>query len=449
MADSQLDAVLTSRYGKWQKPPLNPNKFVSSLPFVNSSDRSGKEFRFPIQVAFSQGATVDKTGGIVDLNGARSGKNKEAILDGINIYIQEQISYSDIMKMSNGSSSNGDAPSYDDPLHWTYYNMILGLEHHSEMMALYGAGTGAAIGADIGVFHSTALASGSAANISLDNCVAVISTASWARLLWLNSTSGGDADKGMLVDIYQSNGSTLVANNVRVVGVANPRKCQVSFKATAATSTGASYVPTAGHRIVPAGWLGKSALGVSGIAQTNGTFANIDNTLEARWKMENMDLGGSYAVDFDMFANWAAGIQSNGFDSTVFEVWSSTGVQASLTNKLSPLQRWNGGEGQDEKIVGANSVGVVHAGMRFSMRPYGYVKQSELLVLARGEWNRIGAEEERTDGLSGQGIALELQGKSGTEMRAMCQFAPLPMQPSHSGRLSGFTAAGNDQASAT
>jgi hypothetical protein len=445
MASSDLDAILTDRYGKWQKPPLNPNKFVSSLPFVNSSDRSGRQFRFPIQVAFSQGATVDKTGGIVTLNGARSGKNKEAILDGINLYIQEQISYSDIMKMSNGSSANGDAPSYDDPLHWTYYNMILGLEHHSEMMALYGAGTGAALGCDIGEILS--LASGSAANIGLDNCVVVLTTASWARMLWLNSTSGGDDDKGMLVDIYQSNGSTLVANNVRVVGVANPRKCQVSFKATSATSTGANYVPTAGHRITPAGWLGKSALGVSGIAQTNGTFANIDNTLEARWKMENMQFG-SIAVSFDMFANWAAGIQANGFDASVFEVWSSTGVQASLTNGLNTQQRWNGGEGQDEKIVGSNSVGVVHAGMKFNMRPYGYIKQGELLLLARGEWNRIGAEEERTDGLQGQGIALELQGKSGTEMRAMCQFAPLPMQPSHSGRMSGITAAGNDQAAA-
>lgn len=448
MADSAaVNEILTSRYGKWQKPPLNPNKFVSSLPFVNSSDRSGKEFRFPIQVAFSQGATYDKTGGIIDLAGARSGKNKEAILDGINIYIQEQISYSDIMKMSNGSSDSGDAPSYDDPLHWTYYNMILGLEHHSEMMALYGAGTGTALGSDIGVINATALASGSAANISLANCVTIISTATWARLLWLNSTSGGDTDKGMLVDIYQSNGTTLAANNVRVVGVANPRKCQVSLMATAATTTGATYVPTAGHRIVPAGWLGKSALGVSGIAQTIGTFANIDNTLEARWKMENLDCG-AVAIDFDFFANFAAGLKASGYDASQFATWTSPGVQAALTNKLTPQQRWNDGNGQDEKVVGANGVGVIHAGMKFDMRSYGYVKQGEILVLATGEWNRIGAEEERTDGLSGQGIALELQGKSGTEMRAMCQFAPLPMQPSHSGRMSNFTAAGNDQAAA-
>ena len=435
MANSTLSALLTERYGDWQRPILPPNTFTMSLPFVPSDDKSGLQFSMPIMVAISQGATPDNTGGVINLKGARSGKNLKATLDGVNLYMQEQLSYSDLMKMSNGASDSGNAAAYTSGPDWVYYSMLLGLQHHSEMMALYGAGTAATIGCDIGVVDS--LVTG-AVNISTP-CSIKITGETWARLLWMNSGSGGDADKGMLVDIYNSAGNTLQANNVRVIGVLDPNKCQITIQATAATTTGPSLVPAAGMRIVPAGWAASSALGVSGIMQTVGTFAGIDNTNNPQWRPQTLTTSG--AISFDTVQAFASKLRGNGFQKGVFDIWASPPVQAILTNSLFTLSRWNDNAGRDLKVTGTGALEVDTQVGKFVLNSYGYMKQGEILVIARGEAVRIGAAEQRTEGVKGEGLVLELQGQSGTEMRAMCQFAPLLTKPLFSGRITGYSVA--------
>lgn len=436
MANSSLAALLTTRYGDWQRPILPPNTFTMSLPFVPSDDKSGKEFSMPIMVAISQGATTDNTGNVISLKGARSGKNLQAVLDGVNLYMQEQLSYSDLMKMANGASESGNAPAYSSGPDWVYYSMLLGLQHHSEMMCLYGAGTGAVMGSDIGVIDATPVAAGGPNYNSATAPTVRIAGASWARLMWMNSGSGGDIDKGMLVDVYQSDGTTLRTSNIRVVGVADPNKCQVILAATATSSTPAAAV-TAGDRIVPAGWLGASALGVSGIMQTIGTFATIDNTAVPHWRPQRFDCG-AVAISFDLLQQFAGKLRGNGFQKGVFDVWASPPVMAVLTNSLFTMSRWNDNAGRDLKVTGTGALEVDTQVGKFVLHSYGYIKQGELLVIARGEAVRIGAAEQRKEGVNGEGLVLELQGQSGTEMRAMAQFAPLLPKPLFSGRMFNF-----------
>lgn len=437
MAASTLSALLTVRYGDWQRPILPPNTFTMSLPFVASDDKSGEKFSMPILVAISHGATVDNTGGIVDLNGARSGKNLRAELDGVNLYMQEQLSYSDLMKMSNGASESGDAAAYSTGPDWAYYSMLLGLQHHSEMMCLYGAGTASTMGCDIGVIDATPTAAGGPNYNSATAPTVRITGASWARLMWLNSGSGGDADKGMLVDIYQTDGTTLRTSNIQVVGVANANKCQVVLKATATSSTPGAAV-TAGDRIVPKGWVGSSALGVSGIMQTVGTFATIDNTTNPHWRPQSFDCG-AVAISFDLLVQFAGKLKANGFESGHFDVWGAPAVMAVLSNSLNNQSRWNDNGGTKKKVVGTGALEVDTEIGVFTLHSYGYIKQGEILVIAQGDAVRIGAEEQRQEGINGEGLVLELQGKSGTEMRAMAQFAPLLTRPLFSGRMFNFT----------
>lgn len=440
MANSTLAALLTTRYGEWQRPILPPNTFTMSLPFVPSEDKSGKEFSFPVMVAISQGATPDNTGGIVTLKGTRSGKNLLATLDGVNLYMQESLSYSDLMKMGNGVSEAGNAAAYSSGPDWVYYSMLLGLQHHSEMMALYGAGTGTTIGSEVGIIDTTAVAAGGPNYNSATAPTVRISGASWARLLWLNSGSGGtqttETDKGMLVDVYQSDGLTLRASNIRVIGVVNPNKCQVQMMATA-TSTNPGAAVTAGDRIVPAGWLGASALGVSGIFQTIGTFATIDNTTVPQWRPNNFDCGG-VAISFDLLQQYVSRLRGNGFQEGVFDVWACPAVMAVLTNSLFTMSRWNDNAGRDKKVTGTGALEVDTQVGKLELHSYGYIKQGEILVIPRGEVVRIGAAEQRKEGVNGEGLVLELQGQSGTEMRAMAQFAPLPTKPLFCGRLFNY-----------
>jgi hypothetical protein len=437
MANSTMSALLTTRYGDWQRPILPPNTFTMSLPFVPSDDKSGEKFSMPIMVAISQGATVDNTGNVVNLNGARSGKNLRAELDGVNLYMQEQLSYSDLMKMGNGASESGNAPAYQSGPDWVYYSMLLGLQHHSEMMALYGAGTAGTLGCDIGVIDATPVASGGPNYNSATNPVVRISSATWARLMWLNSGGGGDADKGMLVDIYQSDGVTLRTSNIRIVGVRDANKCQVEMDSTPSSSTPGAAV-TAGDRIVPKGWLGSSALGVSGIMQTVGTFAGIDNSSNPHWRSQNFDCGG-VAISFDLLQQFASKLKGNGFTTGVFDVWCAPPVCAVLTNATQANVRWLNNDSPDKRVSGTSAVECVTQVGRFIFHNYGYIKQGEITVIARGEYCRIGAAEQRENGLKGEGLVLELQGQSGSEMRAMAQFAPMPKKPLFSGRMFNFS----------
>lgn len=436
MANSALAALLTTRYGDWQRPILPPNTFTMSLPFVPSEDKSGKEFSMPIMVAISQGATPDNTGNVVTLRGSRSGKNLTAVLDGVNLYMQEQLSYSDLMKMSNGVSESGSAAAYSGGSDWVYYSMLLGLQHHSEIMSLYGAGTGAVMGSDIAVIDATPTAAGGPNYNSATAPTVRISGASWARLMWLNSGGGGDTDKGMLVDVYQSDGTTLRTTNIRVVGVVDPNKCQVQLDDTATSSAPGAAV-TAGDRIVPAGWVGASALGVSGIMQTVGTFATIDNTAVPQWRPQRFDCS-AVAISFDLLQQFAGKLRGNGFNKGVFDVWAAPPVMAVLTNSLFTNSRWNDNAGRDLKVTGTGALEVDTQVGKFVLHSYGYIKQGEILVMARGEAVRIGASEQRKEGVNGEGLVLELQGLSGTEMRAMCQFAPLLPKPMFSGRMFNF-----------
>lgn len=446
MPASTNDELLTKRYGPWKRPIAQPNTFTASLPFVASSDKSGKDFTMPINVAISQGATTDNTGGIVALRGARSGKNKQATLDGVNLYMQEQLSYSDLMKMDNGSSPDGNAASYQDGPDYTMWSMRLGLKHHSEMMSMYGAGTTATMQCDIGVINTApAVASGSSTVYNAGTPpVVVLTTASWAKLLWLNSGSGGDADKGMLVDIYQTNGTTLRANNIRVVGVANSQKCQVSLAATVAagtfpgTTVGAGATVTGGDRIVPAGWVGTSAVGVGGILDTVGTFAGIDNTLIPQWRPVLFDCG-AIAFSTDLLQNVAGKLSGNGFTRGEFDVWGCPGIMSTLLNQFTSYAKDDVGANNGKKTIGAGGVTVQTPVGALTMRSYGYMKQGEVWIIAKGEAVRIGASEERMKGIQGTGLALELQGLTGSEMRAMCQFAPLLTIPFYSAKMINYT----------
>lgn len=439
MANSTLSALLTTRYGDWQRPILPPNTFTMSLPFVASDDKSGKEFSMPIMVAISQGATTDNTGNVVNLNGSRSGKNLQAVLDGVNLYMQEQLSYSDLMKMANGASASGSAAAYSSGPDWVYYSMLLGLQHHSEIMALYGAGTAATMATDIGVIDTTPVAAGGPNYNSATPPTVRITGASWARLMWMNSGSGGDTDKGMLVDIYQSDGTTLRTSNIRIIGVVDPNKCQVQMDDTPTSSTPGAAV-TAGDRIVPKGWVGSSAVGVSGIMQTVGTFATINNQAVPQWRPQAFDCLGA-AISFDLLQQFAGKLRGNGFNKGVFDVWAAPPVMAILTNSLFSMSRWNDNAGRDLKVTGTGALEVDTQVGKFVLHSYGYVKQGEILVIARGEAVRIGAAEQRMEGVNGEGLVLELQGQSGTEMRAMAQFAPLLTKPLFSGRMFNFSVA--------
>jgi hypothetical protein len=440
MPSSQVESLLNSVFGNWKRPLVSPTSFQASLQFVPSEDRSGKDFQYPILTAISQGVTTDNTGGVVTLRKARPGKNNRATLDGVNVYIRESLSYSDLMKMANGASASGDKQAYSTGPAWTMFSMKEGLKHASEIMAMYGAGTNATIGDDIGVVFGAAVSGGPNWDASP---VVQLTRGSWARRLWLNSGSGGDVNSGMLVDIYNSAGTTLLVNNVRCVGVRDAGQCRVEFDTTTETTIGGSGVAVAaGQRIVRAGWAASSALGVYGILNNNGSFAGIDNTTIPQWKPEVLDLNNS-ALTFSVLQKFVGRLGGNGAKGP-WTAWCSNSVMSTLISTLDPNLRWNDGAGKDGRSVGTGALTVDTPHGPLKLREYGYCKQGQVAVVNEPEAVRIGAAEERDTGIEGTGLALELPDQAGSEMRAMAQFAPLLTTPFYSGLIKNVKSADDD-----
>lgn len=242
--DPQFASDFTDRYGAFLNPLPQQNTFREFLKFAKSSDKSGKQFRYPIQSAISHGMTTDRTGTAFSLNAARPGTEVEAILDGTDLIVRETFPYSAMLKARNGTSLQGDAAAYWDPMDKVMMTTLRSMELYNELMLMYGPGPTTTGLSNIGVIATTPVFAGTGPNYgSATHPIVQLTQATWAAGIWNNMGSGGGTSSGALVDIYQSDLTTLRVADVQIEGVVDPSKCQVQmFKSGSAVAVAATDV---------------------------------------------------------------------------------------------------------------------------------------------------------------------------------------------------------------
>lgn len=432
--DPQFAADFTDRYGAFLNPLPEVNTFREFLKFAKSSDKSGKQFRYPVQAAISHGQTADRTGTAFAINAARPGVEVEAILDGTDLIVRETFPYSAMLKARNGTSLQGDAAAYWDPMDKVMMTTLRSMELYNELMLMYGPGPTTTGLSNIGVIATTPVFAGTGPNYnSATHPIVQLTQASWAAGIWNNMGSGGGANSGALVDIYQADLTTLRVADVQVEGVVDPSKCQVQmFK------TGAAIAVTATDVIIPKAWINTTSVGVGGILRNTGTFANISATTNPFWRSRSIDLANT-AMTASKFLAITAKLMSNGGKNGL-TAWCNPIVFSDLVDATINNTRWNNSMGDNKvKMQGAETLEFMTAVGVCTLKRHPYMKQGEMWLLEPETSMRIGASDITFRGANGnEGFFLELAGNAGSEIRAMSQQAALLTVPYHNGLVTGI-----------
>jgi hypothetical protein len=436
--DPQFAADFTNRYAPFLNPLPEVNSFREYLKFVPTQDRSGAQYVYPVQAAISHGQTSDKSGTAFTMNAARPGVELTAQLDGTDLIVRETFPYSALMKARNGVSLNGDAAAYWDPMDKVMMTTMRSMEHYSELMLMYGMGTSSTMLSDIGVISTVPVLAGTGPNYGdATHPIVQIASLSWAAGIWNNMGSGGGAGSGALVDIYQSNGTTLRVADVQVEGVVDPSLCQVQmFK------SGSAVAVTAGDRIIPKGWLSTSSAGVEGILRNTGSFANISAATNPFWRARVTTVA---TLDAAAFVLACSKLMPNGGNGSL-TAFCNPVVFASIVAGTISNTRWNNSMGSNSvKMQGADVLQFMTATGVVTLKRHEYMKQGQVWVLMDDEAVRVGASDITFRGANGnEGFFLELTNQAGSEIRAMSQQAALLTCPYHNLLIDGVTVTGRD-----
>jgi len=434
--DPAFAADFTDRYAEYLNPLPEVNSFREFARMVPPKDRAGRQFRGPIQAAISHGQTLDITGTAYALNAARPAGQLEYILDGCDIALRDVIPYSAMLKGRNGASKSGDAAAYWEPLDLVMMTLLRGAEHYNEIACMFGPGSGSTIACDIGEVAS--FTGGTEWN---DGVTVRLTAASWAPGLWNNAGNGGNTSGGMLVDIVVAAGTSVVASGVNVVGVGDPALCEVTF----GTAAGGGVAVAAGQRLIPHGWYQKACLGVQGILQNVGTFANINAANNIIWRSRQFNAGGPLtrakilAMCAKLFANGA----KNGLVGFV-----NAHTFADLAEETN-VPTASGGQwfenGAETRVQGATKLTYLSPVGKVEIRLHEYQKQSVSFFLEPENTVRIGASDITFRGADGsEGFFLELPNNAGSEIRVLSQQAPLIRVPYRSAIVTGIVNSNQD-----
>lgn len=439
--DPQFSADFTDRYAPYLNPQPEVNSFREFARFVPAAQRSGRQFRGPIQSALSMGQTVDTSGTAYALNAARPAGEQEYILDGPDLLVRETFPYSAYLKASNGVSQSGDAAAYWQPMDKVMMTMMRGIDHFTEIMMLYGPGSGSTILADIGVVATTAVFAGTGPNYgSGTHPIVQLTRNSWAPCIWNNSGNGGNSSGGMLVDILNSAGTATVETGVAIENVGDPSLCQVQmFK------SGSAVAVATGQRVVPAGWYQKGAAGVQGWLQNTGTLANINAATQWFWRARQFNAGG--AMTRAKVLQICAKLFPNGATKGLVAFCSSqtfADLAEETSNPSSSGGQWFE-NGAQTRVQGAANLEYVSPVGKVEIRVHEYMKQGFMFFLEPGNTVRIGAADTTVRGANGgEGVFLELPNNAGSEMRVTSQQAPFIRYPARCAIATGINNAGDD-----
>lgn len=433
--DPQFAADFTNRYASYLNPLPEVNSFREYLQFAPTNDRSGAQYVYPVQAAISHGQTADKSGTAFTINPARPGVEVQAILDGTDLIVRETFPYSAMLKARNGVSLDGNAAAYWDPMDKVMMTTMRAMEHYNELMLMFGPGTGATILSDIGVISGVKSGTGATGYGDATHPVVLLTAASWAAGIWNNMGGGGQLASGALVDIYQTNGTTLRVADVIVEGIVDPSKCQVQmFK------SGSAVAVTATDRIVPKGWLSNASAGVEGILTNTGVFANISAAINPFWRSRTVTVGG--ALTAQNFIAYCSKLMPNGGSGSL-TAFIGPALFAQLVGDTVNTTRWNNSMGDNKvKMQGADVLQFMTATGVVTLKKHEYMKQGDVWILMDDEAIRVGASDITFRGANGnEGFFLELTNNAGSEIRAISQQAALLTCPYHNLFLTGCTSA--------
>jgi hypothetical protein len=406
---TNIQANFRQRFGPWIDPLPEENTIADAGTFVSREMRSGLNYNFPVLAGVEHGQTPNVDNSAFTIGAAVDSQVLLATLDGATILMQAVVSYDAIYKGLNGSGNSADAGAYKDTLQLTVEAMLKGAELYRELALMYGPGTGSVASSNIGVVG----ASISGANLAAPQVV-TLTTASWIPGLWILMQNA-------LVDVYQSDGTTLRDNAVTVQGRPSTTLTRLQLFKTASAATVA-----VNDIIVPRDWRTKSCYGLEAIYNNATTLFGINAALVAPWRCLLFSAGGQ--LTRAKILGYGAQVSVNGL-RTGGKLFVCAGTFADLSEEAAALRRFT--DNSEVRTQGASKLIYTTACGDVEVVVYGYAKQGQAPFVANDNFRRVGSTDITMRPLGGlaQGFLQHSQTTAGMSMRVFSNQAPVFEKP--------------------
>lgn len=412
-------------YGDFTDPHPTEDTLQSDLKFVAKESREGQAFNVPVVVSLEQGITPDVSGDAFALRPSRGSVIKNAQVNGATLLMTGDIPYDAMLRSKNGTGNGRQGNAFKDAFELKSVGLMEQMEHFVEASLLYGCGTSAAIGADIGVVQATVV--GASLNAG-QTCPITIQ--SWAPGFWARMTNG-------LVDVYAANGTTVIETQVVVTAV-NPDYDPAGSPVAPnllLTKSGSAAVVAVGHRIVPSGWAQTSCVGLETQLKNTGTLFGIPANTYSVWKpVRYSNASGTLsrlkilALMARMFPN---GTRNGG------NLYVSPPVFADLAEEADTLQRFVSEE--EVKIQGANKLLYKSPAGVVTVKLHAMMKYGQAMFIPKGAAERVGSSPTTFRGEGDEWFFLELPSNAGSQIRAISNQSPFVRMPNRCAFISNIT----------
>lgn len=363
---TKLNGWFKYKYGKFQDAIPASEKLTSQLGKITKTERIGRKFLFPVELALPQGATYAAAGaGAFTINGAIAGVMAEASVDGSQIVVNDVLDYESAAKaVAQGEEAYGDAAG-------RVMKRLTKAGHKRVELSMWYGQTNIGIGSSVSGTSTTR--------------TWVLTTASWAPQIWIGM-------QNMLIDIYSS--STLVTKRTSTAGGTSVTTVNVSARSLVITGVAGELTTLdsdTAPAFVPYASVGNDMAGVDKIVTTaSGSLFGIAVTNEM-WAGNTFDVGSQaltlkkiYDGDTDAAAKFGEGKRT---------IFTSLKTWANLGADQASMRKYDAKYSSDKAENGFRSITFFGQTGELEIVPYGVIKEGEAYSLPLDQWMKIGSQD--------------------------------------------------------
>jgi len=340
------------------------------VPFISREKRTGNLFHLPVILTSSQGFTYGAvSSGALTLNDSISMNTRDAQIQGIQLCLQNQISFESVAKSKQNSFKSATKLVIDDS--------VESMRKRLELMFIYGGST-----TGLGTITQN-----SDVNVSATETTIIVDEGQWSAGIW----SGLENSK---FNFYEG-ASTLVssgADAVFTLASVDPdtRTLTITGTATGISALEARVTAVATVRPYFQGAFGVEASGIQAILSNTGTLFNIDAATYSLWRANLLPITGS--LNYGRIQQAVAKCTVRGLDEDVV-VLVNPMVYIDVSNQITALRRFTNAEDNKTGKMGASDSLTFYGpqGAMVKVVPHLFVKQGDAFVLPMKRVLRIGA----------------------------------------------------------
>ena len=340
------------------------------VPFVSRQQRTGNLYHLPVILSSSQGFTYGAvSSGAMTLNNAISMNMGDAQIQGVQVCLQNTLSFEAVAKSKENSFESATKLVIDDSTE--------SMRKRLELMFLYGGSTGG-LGLITQASHS---------NVSGTQTRLTVTDSEWSAGIW----SGLE---GAQVNFYRGT-NTLISSGADAIFTVlkvdpDNKYLYITGTVTGITALESADTSYATLRSYFVGAFGVEATGIQAILTNTGTLFNIDAAAYSLWKSNSITITGQ--LNYGRIQQAVAKCTVRGLDEDV-TVLVNPMAYIDVSNQITALRRFTSGSDNKKGEMGTSNELSFYGpqGAKVNVVPHLFVKQGDCFVVPMRRLQRIGS----------------------------------------------------------